>query len=132
MSAYHWRALLHQWGALWKQHHRCHPIDRAGVSSIFAFGRISHEQCRISQIFTSLFIFHFCVNFSFSSDEFSCVCPIGFEGVHCEIINTGAPSLEPTTKQPTTIEPTSSSPSTPFPRKWYPLVVFIVPFVEVF
>ena len=33
-------------------------------------------------------------------EDFSCDCPIGFEGVHCEVVTSQAPSFKPS-EQPT-------------------------------
>jgi len=72
------------------------------------------------------------------NEPFSCDCPSGFEGVHCESPITEAPSLRPS-NQPTSMAPvqiTSSPPTNPssavLPRTCWHSLVFVVPFAALY
>lgn len=81
-----------------------------------------------SSIFHVIFFNSNSFFFGSSNGVFSCDCPRGFDGVHCEVVNTQAPSAGPTIQLPTEIELVSPSTSASLPRKWHTLV-FVVPFV---
>lgn len=63
------------------------------------------------------------------NNTFSCTCSSDFEGVHCEVAKTEAPSAGPTTKELPTIEPTLPSRSSHLQRKFYTSLVLVLPFI---